>query len=127
VHDARSIVHELEKYDPALFAKPRWLVLNKLDLIPEDERAGRVQAFLDAYKPEGPVFRISAINGEGCVPLTWAIADFLVALRKAEHLSGDTAALPYPDEEPEVATDGATDVVTDDGAGDGEPAADAEH
>ena len=119
VHDARSIVHELEKYDPALYAKPRWLVLNKLDLIPEDERAARVKAFLDAYKPEGPVFQISAINGEGCVPLTWAIADFLVELRKAEQLSGTDTALPYPDEEPPVAT------VAD--AGDGEPAHDAEH
>ena len=123
VHDARSIVHELEKYDPALYSKPRWLVLNKLDLIPEDERAARVKTFLDAYKPEGPVFQISAINGEGCVPLTWAIADFLVALRKAEHLSGDTAALPYPDEE--IATAPGEDEA--DGAGNEERAGDAGH
>ena len=42
VRDARAIVHELEKYDASLHAKPRWLVLNKLDLIPEEERAARV-------------------------------------------------------------------------------------
>lgn len=45
VHDARAIVHELEKYSPELAAKPRWLILNKLDLIPEDEREQRVANF----------------------------------------------------------------------------------
>src|SRR4051794_18142081 len=66
VHEARAIVHELEKYDPALHAKPRWLVLNKLDLVPEDERAARVDAFLKAFDTDAPVFQISAINGDGC-------------------------------------------------------------
>src|SRR4029079_14520533 len=37
VRDARAIVDELRKYDAALAAKPRWLILNKLDLVPEDE------------------------------------------------------------------------------------------
>jgi GTP-binding protein len=43
-----TVVHELEKYDPALASKPRWLVLNKLDLIPEDEREQRIAEFLQA-------------------------------------------------------------------------------
>ena len=47
VADAKAIVEELRKYDDALYAKPRWLVLNKLDLIPEEERAER-EALLDA-------------------------------------------------------------------------------
>jgi GTP-binding protein len=38
VAQARAIVAELKKYDPALHAKPRWLVLNKLDMVPEAER-----------------------------------------------------------------------------------------
>ena len=46
VHDARAIVQELKKYDPALHAKPRWLVLNKVDLLPDDERDARVKAFV---------------------------------------------------------------------------------
>ena len=49
VHDARAIVHELEKNSPELATKPRWLILNKLDLIPEEDRQQRIQAFLDAY------------------------------------------------------------------------------
>jgi GTP-binding protein len=49
VHDARAIVNELRRYDQSLYEKPRWLVLNKLDLIPEDERGERIKAFVDAY------------------------------------------------------------------------------
>src|SRR4030095_15900373 len=65
VHDARAIVKELKLYDEALFEKPRWLVLNKLDLIPEDERAQRVAAFVKSYRWKGPVFAIAAVNGDG--------------------------------------------------------------
>ena len=77
VHDARAIVHELEKYSPELAAKPRWLVLNKLDLIPEDEREQRVSDFLTAFGDGGPCFRISAINGDGCKPLTYQLQEAL--------------------------------------------------
>ncbi|TNY06144.1 GTPase ObgE, partial [Escherichia coli] len=45
VKEAKAIVAELKKYDPELHAKPRWLVLNKLDMVPEDERAARVKDF----------------------------------------------------------------------------------
>ena len=44
VAQARAIVAELKKYDPELHAKPRWLVLNKIDMVPEAEREARVQA-----------------------------------------------------------------------------------
>jgi GTP-binding protein len=98
VHDARSIVKELGKYDAALAAKPRWLVLNKLDLIPEDERAARVDAFRSAYQPVGPVFLVSAINGEGCLKVTRAIADFLAALRAAEPIEDESSRAPRPDD-----------------------------
>src|SRR5207248_3552793 len=56
VHDARAIVRELEKFDPALHHKPRWLVLNKIDLIAEDERDARIKAFVMAYRWTGKVF-----------------------------------------------------------------------
>jgi len=79
VHDARAIVKELKRYDEALFDKPRWLILNKLDLIPEDERDARVKAFIKAYRWKGPVFAIAAISGDGCRPLTFAIQEWLDA------------------------------------------------
>ena len=80
VHDARAIVHELEKYSPELAAKPRWLILNKLDLIPEDEREQRVANFLSAYGSAAPSFRISAITGDGCKPLIYKLQDALDSL-----------------------------------------------
>ncbi len=49
VHDARAIVKELAKYDPELAAKPRWLVLNKIDMIPEEERKASIDAFVKTY------------------------------------------------------------------------------
>ncbi len=95
VHDARAIVKELQRYDQALYDKPRWLVLNKLDLIPEEERDARVKAFLKAYRWKGPVFAIAAISGEGCRPLTFAIQEWLDA-RPAYLMagSGTTEAPP---------------------------------
>ena len=77
VADARAIVKELKRYDSALFDKPRWLVLNKLDLVEPDERAQRVAAFVDAYRWTGAVFAIAAINGDGCRELAYAIQGWL--------------------------------------------------
>ncbi|MDR0673547.1 MAG: GTPase ObgE [Zoogloeaceae bacterium] len=81
VKDAASIVRELEKYDPELAAKPRWLLLNKLDLIPEEERAGRIEAFLFAYRAasgfDSQHFAISAISGEGCREVTFRLMETL--------------------------------------------------
>ena len=79
VRDAKAIVMELKHYDQALFDKPRWLVLNKLDLVPEDERAARVKAFVKAFKWKGPVFAIAAVNGTGCRELVWKLQDWLDA------------------------------------------------
>lgn len=84
VHDARAIVDELRKYDAALYEKPRWLVLNKIDLIPEGERQARIDAFLKAFGWQGPWFAVSAISGEGCARVTHAVADYLERERKAE-------------------------------------------
>jgi GTP-binding protein len=77
VHAARAIVRELRKYDPELYAKPRMLVLNKLDLVPPEERDARVAAFVRALRWKGPVLRISAINGEGTRELVYAVQDWL--------------------------------------------------
>lgn len=75
--DAQAIVEELRKYDEDLYTKPRWLVLNKLDLIPLEERPARVRAFLDTFGSVERHFEISSINNEGCEKLIFAIQDFL--------------------------------------------------
>jgi GTP-binding protein len=77
VKEARAIVAELRKYDEGLYRKPRWLVLNKLDLVPEEERESRIAEFLRRYRWKGPWFAIAAVSGDGCRPLTFAIMDHL--------------------------------------------------
>ncbi|HVP87301.1 MAG TPA: GTPase ObgE [Casimicrobiaceae bacterium] len=77
VADARAIVKELKRYDEALHAKPRWLVLNKLDLVPAEEREARVARFVKALRWKGPVFGVAAIKGEGCRALIYAVAEWL--------------------------------------------------
>jgi len=79
VQQAKAIVEELRKYDDALHSKPRWLVLNKLDMVPEDERAKRIKDFVKRYKWKGPVFEISALAREGLQPLIHAIWDHVAA------------------------------------------------
>ena len=78
VAEAKSIVNELRKYDEALFDKPRWLVLNKVDMLQPDERAARVKDFKKRFGWKGPTFEISALSGEGCESLIYAIYDHLV-------------------------------------------------
>lgn len=90
VREAHAIVEELRKYDaidqPAdpLAEKPRWLLLNKTDLIDESERVDRIAAFVRDFGWPGPVYPISAITGEGCKPLVFAIMDHIEAMRAAE-------------------------------------------
>ena len=73
VAQAKAIVGELKKYDAELFEKPRWLVLNKLDMVPPDERAAKVKDFVKRLKFKGPVFEISALTREGCESLIKAV------------------------------------------------------
>ena len=77
VADARAIVEELRKYDTSLHDKPRWLVLNKLDLLPEAERESTAKAFVRKYRWKGPWFAISAIDGGGCRELIFGIQAWL--------------------------------------------------
>jgi GTP-binding protein len=73
VAQAKAIVNELKKYDPKLYRKPRWLVLNKLDMVPEDQRAELVATFVRRMRFKGPVFEISALTREGCEGLVQAV------------------------------------------------------
>jgi GTP-binding protein len=81
VAQAKAIVSELKKYDPALYDKPRWLVLNKLDMVPVEDRERRVKDFVKRFKWKGPVFEISALTREGCEPLIRAVYQHVAKLR----------------------------------------------
>ena len=84
VAQAKAIVGELKKYDEELYNKPRWLVLNKLDMVPGDERVAKVKDFVKRYKWKGPVYEISALTREGCEPLIKEIFQFVHKMQKAE-------------------------------------------
>lgn len=83
VQQARAVVQELKKYDAALHAKPRWLVLNKLDMIPESERHEKVAAFVRRLRWRGPVFPISALSREGCEALVRAVYAHVARSRRS--------------------------------------------
>jgi GTP-binding protein len=77
VKDVRVITAELKKYDASLARKPRWFVLNKVDLIPVELRADLVANFRRKLRTKAPVFAISAATGEGCRELVNAVQGFL--------------------------------------------------
>jgi GTP-binding protein len=90
VKEAKAIVKELKKYDESLFDKPRWLVLNKLDMVPEEDRKKRVKDFVKRFGWKGPVYEISALTREGCEDFIIAIYEYLAEQRQQEHRAEET-------------------------------------
>ncbi len=84
VQDTKAIAAELRKYDDQLYRKPRWLVLNKIDLVAPDQRTALVDQFRRRLRTKAPVFALSAATGEGCRELASAVARFL-ATQRAQH------------------------------------------
>lgn len=77
VDNANKIIDELKKFNPELVDKERWLVLNKLDLIPLDEQQTICDEIIKRLQWSGPVHKISAISGEGTQPLVFDIMEYL--------------------------------------------------
>jgi GTP-binding protein len=73
VENIIKITRELEKYNPELAARERWLVLNKVDLLPADEQEQYIQTIVNKLNWQGRVFQISAISGQGCPELCYQI------------------------------------------------------
>ncbi|WP_100641354.1 Obg family GTPase CgtA [Marinobacter salexigens] len=72
-HAVRVIANELEKFSETLADRERWLVLNKVDMVPEEDREAHCQAIVDELGWKGPVFSISALSGEGTKSLAQAV------------------------------------------------------
>ncbi|MDP4621897.1 MAG: GTPase ObgE [Hydrogenophaga sp.] len=83
VAQAKAIALELKKFDPALYDKPRWLVLNKLDMVSADEREALVKDTVKRLRYKGPVFEISALTREGCERLVQTVYQHLAAVHQA--------------------------------------------
>ena len=101
VAEAKAIVGELKKYDASLVAKPRWLVLNKLDMIDPTETETRVKAFVKKFRWKGPVFAISALTRDGCEALVQAIDRHLAAERARLHADDEPVDEAGNDVDPE--------------------------
>jgi len=83
VDEARAIVNELKKYDEVLYQKPRWLILNKIDMV--EDVADKVKTFIKSFGWTGPVYSISAIKGIGCKELTYDIMTFIEENKKIQN------------------------------------------
>ena len=81
VEQVRAIEAELEKFDAELLERPRWLVFNKADLVPEDERQKLAKALVKRLKWKQPWFLVSAIAREGTWEVALKIQDFFDRLR----------------------------------------------
>jgi len=96
VQSAIAIVKELEKHSEELASRERWLVLNKNDLLPEDEQAQHCQSIVDGLNWTGPVYNISAVTGLGTRKLAADIMthlEHLQQIREAEEAKDRARAL----------------------------------
>ncbi len=85
VQTARKIIHEVEKWSDDLATKPRWLVLNKIDQMLEEELDAYCQNIVNELNWTAPVFKISALNGQGTQALTYAIMNFLEEQKRIKY------------------------------------------
>lgn len=102
VAQARAIVKELKAYDAGLHAKPRWIVLNKLDMVPAEERDARVADFVRRLRWKGPVFAVSALARDGLEVLVRAAYQHVAAVRRVAAEAPDVRFVSAPIEAPQA-------------------------
>ncbi|CAM3677439.1 GTPase ObgE [Bordetella sputigena] len=100
VANARAIVEELRRYDADLAAKPRWLVLNKLDMVATEDADALKSRFCQEFGWTGPVYTVSALTGDGTQDLIWALQDYLDAENRKDQIAQDQADGTYVAEDP---------------------------
>lgn len=94
VRDAKAIVAELKKFDKELAAKPRWLVLNKRDLLLPEDAEERAKDIVRRLRYRGPKFLISGATGEGTKELVQAVMQFLEEQGARPSDEGEEAPVP---------------------------------
>ncbi|WOG26449.1 Obg family GTPase CgtA [Endozoicomonas sp. 8E] len=92
VHVANAIVDELKSFSPALAERERWLVLNKLDLLPEDQQQAICDRVIAELGWEGPVYKISAISSRGTEKLAQDLMSFIEERNLQESEDAELAA-----------------------------------
>ena len=89
--NAEVIEQELEKFSPTMAAGDRWLILNKVDLLQEDEVDARCDEVVKHLSWQGPVFRMSGLASQGTKNLCAAIMDYIDEQRQQEAVDSDLA------------------------------------
>ena len=89
IAQAKALVEELGKFDEELEEKPRWIVLNKIDLVPEQDRATLIETYRRELGAERPIFVMSAATREGTTELIKAIAQELEQSRQQFNARSD--------------------------------------
>ncbi|MGH8501595.1 MAG: Obg family GTPase CgtA [Gammaproteobacteria bacterium] len=87
-HAVRTVEAELEKFDPALGNRVRWLVCNKIDLLSAEQRETVCQALRDRLHWQGPMFMVSAVTREGTIDLINQVMDYLEEHRAESQATG---------------------------------------
>ena len=87
VDEVQALEKEMAKFDPELLEYDRWLVLNKLDLLPEDERDARCEEIVQQLNWQEPVFHLSALNKQGTQELCYRIMEYIE--EKQERVTSD--------------------------------------
>lgn len=88
ITDIVTIIRELEKYSPDLAARERWLVLNKIDMLPAEEQQEHCRAIVAQLGWPGPVFEVSALTRQGCQAVCYRVMQYLEAEKAKKELSG---------------------------------------
>ncbi|WP_252176468.1 Obg family GTPase CgtA [Endozoicomonas sp. 4G] len=92
VQVARAIVDELQRFSPALAERERWLVMNKLDLLPEDQQQEVCDRVVAELGWEGPVYKISAISSQGTEKLAQDLMTYIEERNLQESEDAEMAA-----------------------------------
>jgi GTP-binding protein len=104
----RAIENELRKYDPGMLEKPRWLVLNKADLMFEDEARERAQEVVAELGWTQPWFLVSAIGRENTWPIMLEVQAFFDRLRED---AAELAAAQAGHDQVQASAEGNQDAV----------------
>lgn len=89
VEQVRAITRELGKFDRSLLAKPRWLILNKIDMIPVEQQQATIKAIVRRLRWKNPVFAISALARTGLDTLVRAAYEHVAAQKCAPAVEPD--------------------------------------
>lgn len=115
VQNALTIIDELEQYSDKVAKKPRWLIFNKVDLLPEEEADEKINEIIEALGWEDQYFKISAVNKNGTKELCYKLADFMDELPREIIEESEEEKVDFMWDDYHKDAIAGKDVITEDG------------